>query len=116
VLDIHSTRIDAFGGAISGHGLADFSAPNGSGYRVGWHMENMDAAKFFRAFEVTKEISGLLTLKGELTARGHGVAALKKTVQGSVGMHLEKGVINKFHILFGLKADDSKYREEKHEI
>jgi uncharacterized protein involved in outer membrane biogenesis len=99
VLYIHSARIDAFGGVISGHGLADFRVPNRPGYRVDFHMDAIDSAKFFRAFEVTKEISGLLTLKGVLIARGDGVAALKKTVRGSVGVHLEKGVINKFNIL-----------------
>ncbi len=99
VLDIKSARIDAFGGVIAGQGVADFSAPSGPSYRVGGRMESIDAAKFFGAFGVTREISGLLTLQGDLTARGDSASALKKTVRGTVGMHLAKGVINKFHVL-----------------
>jgi uncharacterized protein involved in outer membrane biogenesis len=99
VLDVYSTRIDAFGGVISGHGAVDFHTPLGPAYRVECRMEFIDAAEFFRAFGVTKNITGLLSLRGELTARGDSAAALKKTVRGSVGMYLEKGVINRFHVL-----------------
>jgi uncharacterized protein YhdP len=48
---------------------------------------------------VTKDITGLLTLQGELTATGDSASALKKTVRGTAEVHLAKGVINKFHVL-----------------
>jgi uncharacterized protein YhdP len=48
---------------------------------------------------VTKELSGRLTLRAELTARGDTVPALEKTLQGSLEMHMENGVINKYLVL-----------------
>jgi hypothetical protein len=64
VLDIHSARIIAFGGVISGQGSADFSTSYGADYQVGCRMNNIDATKIFRAFGATRDISGRLTLQG----------------------------------------------------
>ncbi len=99
LLKVDSARIDAFGGVVTGDGTADFNVPYGPGYRIAFRMESIDAASFFSTFGVTKEISGLLTVRGDLTARGDSAAAQKKTVRGAVGMHLKKGAINKFHVL-----------------
>jgi uncharacterized protein involved in outer membrane biogenesis len=99
LLEVSSARIDALGGVVTGQGDVDFTVPYGPGYRIGCRMEAIHAAKFFSNFGVPREISGLLTLKGELTARGDSVAALKKTARGTVGIHLENGAINKFHVL-----------------
>ncbi len=96
VIDIHSGRIEAFGGIISGAGGADFSIPDGPAYRFNCQLASVDAASFFRAFDVSKDISGLLTLRAELTARGDRVLALGKTVQGLVTVHLEKGIIKNY--------------------
>jgi uncharacterized protein involved in outer membrane biogenesis len=98
-LDIPSARVEAFDGVISGNGVADFGAPGGPVYSVSCRTESVDAEKFFRTLGVTKDITGLLTLQGELTARGDSGASLKKSVQGAVRIHLEKGAINKFHFL-----------------
>jgi uncharacterized protein YhdP len=99
VLDIPSLRIETFDGVLSGIGVVDFGAPDGPGYTVSCQMESVDAAKLFKTFGVTKDVSGRLTMHGELTARGNSGDALKKSLQGPVGIHLEKGVIKKYMFL-----------------
>jgi uncharacterized protein YhdP len=96
VLDMRSARIEAFNGVINGEGGVDFKAADGPGYRLKCTLANIDAAKFFRAFDVTRDLSGTLNLKAELTARGPGVTAVRKTLVGTVEVHLKKGVIKKY--------------------
>ncbi|HEY6008117.1 MAG TPA: AsmA-like C-terminal domain-containing protein, partial [Geobacteraceae bacterium] len=98
-IDLQSARIEAFEGVISAHGGADFSTPDGPGYRITCDLTNIAAAGFFRAVDTTRDISGLLTLQSELTARDADVTALKRSVRGTLKVHLEKGVINKFGLI-----------------
>ena len=95
-LDIQSVSIEAFGGIITGKVMVDLTVPNGPGYRLVYNLQNIDAADFFHAFDVTRELSGRLNLQGELAARGDGVVALQKTLEGTIAIHLEKGVIKRY--------------------
>jgi uncharacterized protein involved in outer membrane biogenesis len=98
-LGIQSARIEAFGGVITGRGEADFGIPDGPGYELSCNLAAVEATEFFNVFRVTKELSGRLTLQADLTARGDTVAALEQTLNGSVEMHMEKGIINKYRTL-----------------
>jgi hypothetical protein len=99
---LNSIRIETYGGVISGSGEAAYPSDNMGTYSTRWHLEQIDAAAFFRAGRVTKEISGLLTSQGTLTATGDSLASLKKSAQGSIELHMAKGTINKFRILSGV--------------
>jgi uncharacterized protein YhdP len=99
VLEIQSALINTFGGVARGGGTVEFAGPAGPRYRIAGSMTSVDAGKFFSTFGVTNEVSGLLSLKADLSAKGDSVAMLKKTAHGTVGIHLKEGVINKFNIL-----------------
>ncbi|RNC67935.1 MAG: DUF3971 domain-containing protein [Desulfuromonadales bacterium] len=99
VLEIPSARIEAFGGVTYGYGTADFRPSDGPHYTASCQMESIDAANLFSALGVTKDITGRMTLLADLTARGDSGTMLKKSLQGSLGIELEKGVINKFMFL-----------------
>jgi len=59
-------------------------------------MADVDAAALFRAFDVTKELTGRMNAQAELTARGVDVETLRKTTTGTYTTRLEKGVIKKY--------------------
>ena len=101
-ITLRSIKIDTYGGVISGSGEAAFRSDTVGAYAVRWQLGQIDAAAFFRAGRVTKEISGLLSSQGNLTATGDSLATLKKTAQGSIELHLAQGTINKFQILSGV--------------
>ncbi|HEY5974381.1 MAG TPA: AsmA-like C-terminal domain-containing protein, partial [Geobacteraceae bacterium] len=98
-LNVRSASIDAFGGEITGTGTADFSSPDAPAYQATVSLVRIDSAGFFRAVDATRDLSGLLSMQTDLTASGATVTALKKTLQGSMAIRLEHGVINKFGLL-----------------
>jgi len=95
-LDIHEALIEAFGGVASGKGGADFNLAHGPGYLLNCQLSDINAADFYRTFDVTKDISGRMSMRMELTANGDSAAAVKKSLQGSLTAHLEKGSIKKY--------------------
>ncbi|MBP1728932.1 MAG: AsmA family protein [Deltaproteobacteria bacterium] len=95
-LDIHSAVMEAFGGVISAKGGADYTHADGPGYRLNCQLTDINAADFYRTFDVTKDISGRMSLRAEMTASGDSAAALKKSLQGALTVHLEKGSIKKY--------------------
>jgi len=96
VLTVRSTRMEALEGVLTGEAEADFTLPDRPGYRVDCQAEGINAAQVLKAFQVKRELTGRLKLKAGLAARGAPLSELEKTLQGSVELHFEKGVINKY--------------------
>jgi len=97
-VEVAAARMDLFGGVVSGQGGIDFAPASGPDYRFSCRSEKIDADRLLHAFGVGKEISGGLTLQGDLTAHGGSFADLKKSARGSVSLRLAEGTINKFSI------------------
>jgi AsmA-like C-terminal region/Domain of Unknown Function (DUF748) len=101
IVYIQPLELSAFGGRITGKGRID----SGSGklpprYQFSYSLEKVSADRFMQIFGTRKsDITGLLTMRGELTAKGVSRAELKKSALGSVKLHCEKGTIRKFAIL-----------------
>jgi len=95
-LSVQKGVIEAFGGIASGKGGADFNPADGPAYHLDFYLSDVNADEFFDTFDVTNDITGRLTLQTELTARGDNATALKKTLGGSLTVHLKKGVIRKY--------------------
>jgi len=93
VLTMESARIDAFDGVTTGSGVADFSNPQSPGYQLRIQLSAVDAVSLSQTVGVQRELSGSLALRGDFTAVGDSTAELKKTVQGPLELHFEKGVI-----------------------
>lgn len=86
-------------GDVTGKVRIDF----GSGaprYQGSWSLEKGSAEKVAHLLGVKKqEITGTITLKGDLTAKGNTPAELKKTALGVVNLKIEHGVMRKFATL-----------------
>jgi uncharacterized protein YhdP len=98
-LELNTFNMEALGGVLAVGGSADFNSPGNPGYRLELQLTNVDAAAFFHTFSDTKEITGRLTLKSGMTARGSSVEALQKTARGEFTLHLEKGVIKRYGVI-----------------
>lgn len=98
-LAVKAATIEAYGGVITGRGSVDYAVADGPGYRLACDMKGLRAADFFNSFRVSKELSGRLDLEADLSARGGSPATLEKSLNGTVGMHLKKGVINRYAVL-----------------
>jgi len=96
VLKISSVAVEALGGSAAIEGAIDLNQADGPAYRSSFNIVGMDAAAIFHEFDLSREVSGKLTLKGELSGRGADQPALLKTLQGPVTAHLEKGVIKRY--------------------
>jgi uncharacterized protein involved in outer membrane biogenesis len=98
-LDVQKVRIETCGGVVTGDLKSDFATPALPSYRAKCQIAGVNAKEFFHLFNVTKEVSGTLNVRADLTARGGTAAELEKSLQGSAGLHLENGVINRYGIL-----------------
>jgi len=101
ILYLQPLELTAFGGHVSGKGRLDLgSSASPPRYQVSYNLEKVSADSFVQAFGIKKrEISGTLSLQGELTARGNSSVELKKTALGSLKIKCEKGSLRKFPVL-----------------
>lgn len=86
-------------GEVSGKMRLDF----GSGaprYQMNWNVQRISAERFLHALGVKKqEMTGMLSLQGELSAKGDNMAELRKSALGAVKLKVERGSVRKFATL-----------------
>jgi uncharacterized protein involved in outer membrane biogenesis len=101
ILYLQPLETSALGGHVSGKVRVDL----GSGglpprYQVSYSMEKVSADLFAQAFGIQhQEITGTMSMQGDLTAKGNNSAELKQTVLGSVKFRSEHGSLRKFPVL-----------------
>ncbi|HEY6007756.1 MAG TPA: AsmA-like C-terminal domain-containing protein [Geobacteraceae bacterium] len=99
ILYLQPLECALLGGRISGKGRADFSSPVPR-WQIGFNLNKVSAEQLLKAAGVQKqEVTGTLTLQGELTGRGKERPDLKKSVLGSVRLHCEEGTLRRFPVL-----------------
>jgi uncharacterized protein YhdP len=100
ILYIQPLKCSAMDGEISGKVRIDSGSDNASHYQFNYSLNDVSAESFMRALGVTKqEITGLLTLQGELSAKGKTAEELKKTLLGSTKVNFEEGKLRRFAVL-----------------
>ncbi|HEY6838714.1 MAG TPA: AsmA-like C-terminal domain-containing protein, partial [Geobacteraceae bacterium] len=99
ILYLQPVECSLLGGRLSARGRADFTSPLPR-TQASFNLSKVSAERFLKAMGVQKqEITGKLSLQGELTAKGKEAADIKKTVLGSVRLHCEEGTIRRFAVL-----------------
>ena len=100
VLQLQPFELSSFEGEVTGKLRSDFS--NGQPYRhaLSCNVQRVSADRLLRSLGVRKqEITGALSLQGELAVRGESAPEFKKSVQGNVKLKIEHGSIRKFSTL-----------------
>ena len=98
---LQPAEFSAFGGRVTAKGRIDAGtkgSPPRYQFSYGLHKVSLD--KFIQAFGIEKqEITGTLSMQGDLTGRGHTAADLKKSALGSIKFKCEKGSLQRFGVL-----------------
>ena len=100
ILYLQPLECTALDGNISGKARIDFGTNGAPRYQLSYNLSKVSAEQFMLAAGVKKqEITGTLTLQGDLTVKGKTGEELKKTALGSAKVHFEEGKLKKFAVL-----------------
>jgi hypothetical protein len=99
ILYLQDVSVGAFDGDATGRVRVDFGSALPR-YQVTWNIQKGSAERVLRAMGVTKqELTGTLTMQGEMTARGEAATELRKSALGAVKLRVEHGSMRKFATL-----------------
>jgi len=99
-IDISAFEMNAFNGGFSGKGRIVFAPGGVAQYKIGFILDKMSAEQIIKHAGSEKvSMTGTLTMKGDLTAEGANMSDLKKTMQGTATLAVEKGSLNKYAVL-----------------
>jgi uncharacterized protein YhdP len=87
------------GGKLSAKGRIASGGGQGDRYDLSLDLTKADAEKLFTVLDISKEITGSLTLHGDLTARGDNLQDIKKSALGNVKLKMSDGKLRKFSTL-----------------
>jgi len=88
-----------FNGQLSAKGRIAPGEGGGDRYDLTLNLEKADAEKLFTLLDISREVTGSLTLQGNITARGDSLEDIKKSALGNVKLHMNKGKLRKFNTL-----------------
>ena len=77
-------------------------APDAGGvnrYDLNFGIERVNAEHLYHALNVTREITGTLDLRGNITARGTNLSEIRRSALGNVQLYMENGTMRKFNVL-----------------
>lgn len=88
-----------YGGKLTAKGRIAPAGEQGNRYDLNFDVVKSDAEKLFPALEFTREVTGSLTLHGDLTARGNTLLDVKKSALGNMRLSIVNGTLRKFNTL-----------------
>lgn len=100
ILYLQQLHCSAFGGDVSGKVRYDSGSNGPPHYQVGFTLDRVSAEKVTRSLGIKQqEITGTLSLHGDLAAKGDTSEDIKRTALGSVKLNLEEGSLRRFATL-----------------
>jgi len=99
ILYLEETECGVLGGTFSGKGRVDFGTSGGPRYQTTFSLRKASAAQFLQSLETGRELTGTLSLEGELTAKGDTLKEVKASTLGNIRLQCENGTLKKFALL-----------------
>lgn len=100
VFDIPAFEMNVFEGSISGNGRIEKPPGNFTRYRVVFAINKMAADQVLKyAGSESIPLSGVMTVKGDVTAEGATIPDLKKTAKGTSTLTMGRGSLSDFAYL-----------------
>jgi uncharacterized protein involved in outer membrane biogenesis len=99
ILHLLESSAGIFDGQLSAKGRIASGGGQGDRYDLNMEMVKVDAEKLFRILDISKEVTGSLTLNGNLTARGDSILEIKKSASGSIKLQMNDGKLRRFNTL-----------------
>jgi len=99
ILYLEDTECLLLGGAFAGKGRIDFGAPDGPRYQATINLKKIAADRLLHVLGTSRELTGALSLEGELTAKGDTLKEIKASSLGNLRLNCEDGSVRKFPLL-----------------
>ncbi|RQW85159.1 MAG: AsmA family protein [Geobacter sp.] len=99
ILYIEGARCSVLGGQFTGSGRVDFGATGGPRYQTSLQLKNIAAAQLLQVFGTNRELTGTMSIEGDLIAKGDTLDEVKASSLGNLRLHCEKGTLRKFSLL-----------------
>ncbi len=96
---LQSVSAGLLGGKLSAKGRIAPGGGQGDRYDLTLDLVRADAEKLFTALDISREVTGSLTLHGDLTARGDSLLEIKKSALGNIKLQMNNGKLRKFSTL-----------------
>ncbi|MBW4055413.1 MAG: AsmA family protein [Proteobacteria bacterium] len=90
---------EMLGGKLTANGRIAPGGELGDRYDLTLDISKADAEKLFAALDISHEVTGVLTLHGNLTARGNTLLDIKKNTLGNIQLSMYNGKLRKFNTL-----------------
>ena len=87
------------GGRLTAKGRIASGGEQGDRYDLTLDIFKADAERLFTALDISREVTGTLTLHGGLTARGDTLLDIKKSALGNIQLTMNNGKLRKFNTL-----------------
>ncbi|QXE85794.1 AsmA-like C-terminal domain-containing protein [Geomonas nitrogeniifigens] len=98
VLQLLPFEFSSFEGEVTGRLRSDLAAP--ARHTLSCTVQKVSAAALLHSLGVKKqEVTGAMSLQGDLAVRGESAADFKRSIQGNVKLRIERGSIRKFSTL-----------------
>ncbi len=91
--------LNLLGGTVSAKGLADFSTTGKPHYHLNFDLKNLSAIQLMQSLKARREVTGSISLQGEIAAEGEDLKEIKKTASGSIKLDCTEGSLRKFAVL-----------------
>jgi uncharacterized protein involved in outer membrane biogenesis len=99
ILYVQGLEAGLFDGRLSAKGRIAPGNGQERRYDLNFGLERVNAERLFQALDVSRVVTGTMSLSGDLTARGATMTDIKRTALGNVKLKLEKGTLRKFNVL-----------------
>jgi len=99
VLYLQGLDAALFGGHLSAKGRIAPGSDQASRYDLNFGLDRINVEHFLLALGISREVTGTLSLQGDVTARGANMADIKKTALGNMRLQMKEGSLHKFNVL-----------------
>lgn len=96
VLQLQPLEAELLGGKLSAKGRIESQAPP-TRYQFEFKLANASAGEIMKLISVDREeVTGTISLEGELTAKGEASDSIKKSAAGNIKVHAARGKLRQF--------------------
>lgn len=99
ILYLEQAECATMGGTFSGNGRVDFGVAAGPRYQMNFALDTIDASKFLQVMGTSRELTGSLSLSGDLLAKGDTLEQITASSLGHVRLKCREGTLRKFALL-----------------
>lgn len=96
---LQNMTADLPGGKLSAKGRIAPGGNLGDRYDLSFDITRANAEKLFASLDISQEVTGSLTLHGDVTAKGNTLVEIKKSALGNLRLSMNNGKIRKFSTL-----------------